>query len=391
MLTSSPVKRDFRTFAPLFFAIFNTTLGMGIVAPFLPLYAQHFGASKTAIGLVFGVFALSRSALLPVVGRLTDKWAKKPFIGWGLLLFALSSSAYILCGNVLQLIGARVLHGLAAAMVVPAALAYMAEMSPEGKEAGHMGLFNAFFFGGLAAGPLLGGGLKDLWGMKSSFVAMGALSLVAAIVTFSFLPRDRALGRGRKSVPWRTVFGSRPLLGILLVRFSFSIGIGITWTFLPLMASGGMGLSSSKIGLLISLNVITATLLQAPSGFLSDRLGRKGFVVVGGLGFALCIALLSATRDFTELLAVNLLFGIFGGLTIPALMGILVEEGKHLGGMGTVMGVTVMVHSLGMFLGPIMGGMVAEGWGVVGAFTSGAAIGAAGTAGFWAFYRRRGT
>lgn len=381
--------RNFRTLGPLFFAVFNTTLGMGIVAPFLPLYARHFGASNSLIGLVFGIFALSRSILLPVIGRLTDRWAKKPFIAWGLLLFALSSVAYTLCRNIPQLLGARVLHGLAAAMVVPAALAYMGGLSPAGREAGHMGLFNAFFFGGLAAGPILGGGLRDLWGMRGSFVTMGGIALLGSFITFCFLPSDRAKGAEGELVPWRRIFGNRTLVGLLLIRFSFSMGIGITWAFLPLVASTDMGLSSSEIGLLISLNVVTATLLQAPSGFLSDRLGRTGFVLVGGVGSSLCIVLLALARDFWDLFVVNLLFGISGGISIPALTGILVQEGKYLGGMGTVMGVTVMVHSLGMFLGPTLGGLVAEGGHIHRAFVAGAILGLIGTISFWGLYRRR--
>lgn len=379
---------DKRPLFPLFFAIFNATLGMGIVAPFLPLYAQHFGASSAAIGLVFGVFALSRSLLLPVVGRLSDRWAKKPFIAGGLLLFSLSSLAYLLCRDVPQLIGARVLHGLAAALVMPASLAYMGELSPKGREAGHMGLFNAFFFGGLAAGPLLGGGLRDLWGMKSSFVTMGALAFLAFLVTFLALPYDRPGGGPKTMVPWRSLLRRRPLLGVLLIRFCFSVGIGITWTFLPLLATGRWGLSSSHIGLLISLNVITAMLLQPPSGFLSDRLGRKGFVLVGGGATALCLYFIPWAHGFRGLLLLNLLFGISGGLSIPALMGILVEEGKDLGGMGTVMGVTVTVHSFGMFLGPIFGGLVVDRIGIGGAFQAGAALSLLGVLGFWGLYRR---
>ncbi|HID05700.1 MAG TPA: MFS transporter, partial [Armatimonadetes bacterium] len=305
-----------------------------------------------------------------------------------LLLLSLASLAYLLCQNVAQLVGARVLHGLAAALVMPASLAYMGELSPKGKEAGHMGLFNAFFFGGLAAGPLLGGGLKDLWGMRSSFITMGVLAFFAFLVTSLALPHDRPWGGPRTMPHWRSLLRKRPLVGVLLIRFCFSVGIGITWTFLPLLATGRWGLSGSQIGLLISLNVLTAMLLQVPSGFLSDRLGKKGFVLVGGGIVALCLYLIPWSRSFRELLLLNLLFGISGGLSIPALMGILVEEGKDLGGMGTVMGVTVMVHSFGMFLGPIFGGLVVDQIGIDGAFQAGAALSLVGVLGFWGLYRR---
>ena len=106
---------------------------MGIVAPLLPVYAQHFGATGLYIGLVFASFSITRTIFLPVVGNLSDKIGRKIFITSGLFLFSLASIGYIFASNITLLILTRMLQGAAAAMVIPIALAYMGKNSPKGK------------------------------------------------------------------------------------------------------------------------------------------------------------------------------------------------------------------------------------------------------------------
>ncbi len=60
-------------FVTLFFAIFTTVTGVGIVVPLLPVYANDLGATGIYVGLIFGSFSISRTFLLPLFGRLSDK------------------------------------------------------------------------------------------------------------------------------------------------------------------------------------------------------------------------------------------------------------------------------------------------------------------------------
>jgi DHA1 family multidrug resistance protein-like MFS transporter len=144
-------------FIALFLAVFAATLGMGIVAPLLPLYAQHYGAQGLAIGLVFASFSISRTALLPFIGRISDKRGRKIFITLGLLLLTFTSLGYVVSRSIGGLIITRMLQGIAAALVIPIALAYMGEIALRGKEGATMGMFNIFFLGDWQRGPFWGG------------------------------------------------------------------------------------------------------------------------------------------------------------------------------------------------------------------------------------------
>jgi DHA1 family multidrug resistance protein-like MFS transporter len=73
-------KLDHKIFGILFFSLFVTVTGVGIVVPLLPVYAHDLGASGFYIGLIFGAFSLSRTLFLPYFGRLSDRKGRKRII-----------------------------------------------------------------------------------------------------------------------------------------------------------------------------------------------------------------------------------------------------------------------------------------------------------------------
>jgi MFS family permease len=372
-----------KIFIALCLAIFSAMLGMGIVAPLLPVYAQHYGATGFAIGLVFASFSISRTFLLPLIGKLSDKRGRKIFITSGLFLFSLTSIGYLTASNIPFLILTRTIQGIAAAMVIPIALAYMGEITPQGREGTYMGTFNLFFYGGLATGPILGGIVKDAFGMNSSFYAMGIISFIGFLFSLIFLPEKRisptspSLQKG-----FRQFFKPRSLKGIFTYRLCFSIGIGVTWAFLPIFGDNVLNLSSSQIGLLISLNIFIATLLQTPFGKLADRIPKGWFVIIGGIMGAGSLIIFPFTRNFHEIFLANLLLGISGGIAMPALTALVVEKGKDIGEMGSMMSLFILFHSIGMIIGPILAGLTSEYASLTVTFIAGGGIGLIGVIGF---------
>jgi len=377
-------------FISLFIAVFAATLGMGIVAPLLPLYAQHYGAQGMAIGLIFASFSISRTALLPFIGMISDKRGRKVFITLGLLLLTFTSVGYVVSRSVAALIVTRLLQGIAAALVIPIALAYIGEITRRGKEGSTMGLFNIFFFGGLATGPILGGMVKDLAGVAFSFYSMGAVALAGFFLTLFYLPESVAARYAprRSAGSFKWIFKAGRLKGIYLFRLCFAMGIGLTWSFLPIYAHDVMSLTSSHIGLVISLNILIATLLQTPCGMLADRFSKEGLVIIGGCLAAAALSLVPFTRNFLELVSVNILWGVAGGFAMPALSALAVEEGKRVGGMGVLMSIFVMCHSIGMIFGPLVAGVLAEFVDITVVFFTGALMGLIGVGGVVYFQRR---
>ena len=114
-------------------SMFCAMLGIGIIAPVLPLYAKRLGASGLAIGTIIGAFSFSRSGGMLISGELAERMNRKVLLLAGLAFYALASVAYTFASTTESLIAIRIGHGIGSAMVVPITMAIGAEVVPKGK------------------------------------------------------------------------------------------------------------------------------------------------------------------------------------------------------------------------------------------------------------------
>ncbi len=335
-------------------------IGIGIIAPLLPIYAKDLGATGVWIGVIFAGYAISRTVVLPFVGKLSDRRGRKMVISVGLFIFALTSFAYVLANNVGSLLVIRLLQGVAAGFVQPIAQAYIGDIAPEGEEGKWMGLFNATFLVGWGCGPLMGGILTDYFGMNSAFYVMGGLNVLAFLGVALFLPevthqkKETAPGSSFKDIASSNL--SRGL-------FSFQIGDsahrGIVQTFIPVFGGLTLGLSSSLIGTILSVLVLGAGLIQIFTGRLADRFNKRSIVVIGSLGILISMILVPQAVGFWSLMFF-LAIAIIGDATaLPSASALVIEEGRKFG-MGMSMAMFNMGMGVGMSVGPILAGLASD-------------------------------
>ena len=370
-------KLNKKIFGTLFFSIFGTVTGVGIVVPLLPVYAHNIGASGLYIGLIFGSFSLSRTFFLPYFGKQSDKKGRKPFIVAGLCAYTMVSLSFILANDVETLIGIRFIQGIASAMIMPAVQAYVGDITPVGREGFTMGLFNMSMFMGLSIGPLIGGVIYDSFSLNTSFASMGFLALAGLFLSLFLLPPTKSemvVNRGIKPLAWKWLIQDRDMVGLFLFRLAYAACIGVLWSFLPVLADTEFSLSSSSIGFLVMLGVFSSGLLHIPMGFLADRINRKMMIVLGGLIISYAILSFEWTNSFNDLVVASVLFGIGGGVAMPALMALAVLKGNETASMGSVMGLLAMAHSLGMLIGSLLAGLMMDVFQLRYAFPSGAVI-----------------
>ncbi|MEA3279386.1 MAG: MFS transporter [Thermodesulfobacteriota bacterium] len=356
-------KLNKKIFGTLFFSIFAAVTGVGIVVPLLPVYAHDLGATGIYIGLIFGAFSLSRTFFLPYFGRLSDKKGRKPFIVAGLLTYALISFLFLFADNVAALIAVRFFHGISSAMMMPVILAYVGDITPNGREGLTMGMFNMAMFLGLSLGPLVGGVIKDDFGLNVSFICMGFLALTGFLLTLFLLPPKKSehiICSQNSLIPWKQLLKDRNVAGLYIFRFSYATCIGIIWGFLPVLADSELSLSSSSIGILVMIGVFVSGALHVPMGYLADRVNKKAMVVTGGVISGLGIFAFDWVKSFNDLFIANVFFGIGGGISISALMALAVIQGNKSKAMGSIMGLLTMAHSMGMLLGALCAGMIMD-------------------------------
>jgi MFS transporter, DHA1 family, multidrug resistance protein len=367
-----------KAFAVLVASMFISMLGMGIVSPFLPIYAKTLGASSLEIGLVQAAFNLTGIATLLFIGRLSDRYGRKPFLAGGLIILAISSIGLMTARLPIHLILWRLIQGLGASAHLPIAQAYLGDITPEGSEGKWMGRFNAVLFAGMGAGPLVGGVLTDAFNITVAFLFMAVLNVLGFLATLVFLkemPRKIAV---REHSSFFSPLKSRILRGVLSYRLTTGIGTSTMMAFLPLFADLRIGLSASLIGILLAVRT-PVSLAQTYTGHLADRWDRRMMVVYGGIASATAIALLPLTHNFWLLLLAYASMALGQAFGIPAANAYTVREGRTYG-MGVSMTLFMLAMHVGNGVGPVALGGVADWLGLDSAFYAAAAFMAAGVA-----------
>ena len=376
-----------KAFPVLILSIFSYMLGFGIVAPLLPLYAENLGATGVWIGIIFASFSISSAIVMPIAGRLSDRLGRKPFLSIGLFAYSIISLGYIWANDVSQLALVRLIHGVASGVLTPVAQAYVGDISPEGEEGTWMGYYNAALFGGFGFGPLMGGALTDRFGMNIAFSTMGGLNMLAFLLVILFLPevKQRKMAAGLHT-PLREMSTSGIVKGIFSFRLTFSLGRGTFTAFFPIFAGIYLGLSPTLVGTLLAVDVLLTSLPQVYSGSIADRFNRRALVIIGGLINIANLALIPLGSNFWWLLGICALGGLSGAIIMPSISALTVGEGRRFG-MGSTMAILAMAFSIGMAIGPLLSGVIADSVGVNSVFYFGAIMGLAGTSLFIWFVR----
>ena len=349
-----------KVFLFLSICVFGSSLGDGIVAPLLPLYIiKNLGATGIWLGIIAAAYSISNSVAVPITGSLSDKKGRKPFLIAGFLACSIISLSYLLVKEVTLLVLIRFVHGGAGALIAPIALAYIGDLSPEGEEGKWMGYASATFFSGFGLGPFLGGILTEHYGMSANFISMSGLNLFAFLMALSFLPEvshRKALEKPRLSL--KEISASNMVKGIFSFRLAQALGFGGIGTFLPIFAAA-IGLKTSLIGTLLSVNILAVTLFTPPVGIIADRFSKRTITILGSLLLTAFLAGIPLAGSFWPLLAILLVQGLGSAICSTASSALTVEEGRRIG-MGSAMSMMFLAQGIGAASGPIASGGIVQ-------------------------------
>ncbi|WP_292409355.1 MULTISPECIES: MFS transporter [unclassified Methanoculleus] len=372
-----------RVYNVLFISVFATMLGLGVVSPLLPIYAENLGATGIWLGIIFSAFALSRSVFMPIFGRLSDRRGRKRIILIGMFAYAVLSLTYLVAGSAYSLTAVRFAHGIASAMVVPIAMAYIADFSEAGREGSQMGNFSISMFLGLGAGPLLGGFLNDAFGMNSVFYVMAGLSAFATLLVAISLPEARTSPAALPSVepaPMRELLRLPVMRGVLVFTLISALGRGGIMVFIPVFAPF-IAISPFEVGIVLSVNTFLMAFLQVPVGRLTDTGNKVALIVAGSTIASVALAAIPFCRSLGPLLVVTAIMGVGGAVQQPSIMALTVDAGRTIG-MGTSMGAYNTVFGIGMIVAPLIGGVFMDYIGIDAVFYVAGAISLLATAVF---------
>jgi DHA1 family multidrug resistance protein-like MFS transporter len=347
-----------KAFIVLVGSMFISMLGMGIVNPFLPIYANTMGASRLEVGFIQAAFSITGIGTLVFIGRLSDRFGRKSFLSGGLTVLAISSVGLMYAYDPLHLIIWRFVQGLGAAAHLPIAQAYLGDITPEGDEGKWMGYFNAVLFAGMGTGPLIGGVITDAFDMKTSFLIMAVLNVLGLVATLIFLKEMPRKVAAREHSSLIAPLRSKILRGVFSYRMTTGVGTATLMVFIPLFADERIGLSTKLIGVLLAART-PVSLLQTYTGRLADNWDRRSMVIWGGAGAIAATILMPLTTGFWLLLIAYICMTLAQSFGIPAANAYVVQEGR-IYGMGASMTMFMMAMQTGTGIGPVVLGGIAD-------------------------------
>jgi MFS family permease len=352
-------------------AMFISLLGLGIVVPLLPIYAENLGASGIAIGMMIAGFSISRGVLQPFMGGLSDRHGRKRFMLAGLFLYALIGLAFPLATSVEHLVVIRIVHGVGSAMIAPIAMSYVGDLAPPEEEGRYMGMFNIALFSGIGFGPIIGGVFKDSLGFDSAFYAMTALSAGSLALLFLVIPSDSE-SPTRRDVPpilttMRRMSRNIRVMGVLLARMSTMVIVVPTFAFLPILMTRFMDSSGTEIGIVIASRTLTNAALQVPAGRIVDSMNKVNVLVAGSLVVVASTFVIPFADTFFQLILIFVVMGAGEAFVAPTLGAFAMIEGRTYG-QGAMMGVFNMSMSGGILVGSLSAGVLVDSYGVEYAF-----------------------
>jgi predicted MFS family arabinose efflux permease len=218
-------------------------------------------------------------------------------------------------------------------------------------------------FFGLSLGPVIGGIINDRLSLNAAFICMSFLAFTGFLLSIFLLPptkSEQAAHLWKAPTEWKILLQDRVIAGLFLFRFTYTLCIGVIWGFLPVLADSEFFLSSSSIGILVMLGVFISGLIHLPMGYLADRVNKNMMITIGGFIVVFAMLFFEWSNTTQGLFYASTLFGIGGGISMPALMALAVLKGNKAHAMGSVMALLTLAHSVGMFTGSVLAGMMMD-------------------------------
>lgn len=342
---------------------FVNALGYGIIIPILYSYSLKFGLSDFQNGLLFALFSICQFASTPIIGRLSDKFGRKPLLVISLAGTALSFFMAAFAPSAAFLFLARALDGLTAGNI-PVASAVISDTTQPKDRAKGFGIIGASFGFGFIFGPAISA-VTVGYGIGVPFIIAGVISVIAVILTAIILPEtNKHMGEVKTGklfdIPKLIKAATDKSVGSTLVMslvYSFAFGM-LIYGFQPFSVKA-LKLSANEISALFTLFGVVGLITQVL--FLPrvvKRLGDKQSLQFSLVLLAIGFLGMFLTRNIVLFVLISILFGFANSFINPLVQTILSKETDEKS-QGSIMGINASYVSIGTIFGPIIGGIIA--------------------------------
>ncbi len=366
MSTRSRTNDILSIYVPSFFIF----VGMGIVSPVLTIYATSFGVSIFMASMAITIYSLGRLIMDVPAGMLADSLGRRPLMIIGTILIAICAFLNASTDNFYLFLFYRFVQGIGSAMWMTSRTTLLADILKPEERGRVLGYFQSFQNIGQAAGPTIGGFIATWYGIKANFYAYAIMGIISFILTYMYIQEPKGIKAHGSShgfpieLTLKLVKNKGFIFASLAAATTFFLMSGIRQTILPIYAAQVVNLPPADIGIILSAATISNIVLTIPIGYGIDLIGRKPIIVGSLLMSGLSMFLFPQAGNFILLCAVSLVMGIgsSGTQQAPLAMATDATIGEP---RGLSMGLFRLFGDMGSIIGPLLLGIVADGFGVV--------------------------
>jgi MFS family permease len=328
--------------------------------PILSPYAEALGASHKMVGMIIGSYGFAQMLLRIPLGVMSDKMGnRKLFIILGIVSSLVSSLGMWFFKKPAMILLFRSLSGVAASSWVAYTILFSSYFEQK-DTAKALGIINAFSALGQMSAMLAGGYAAQRFGQEATFLAASISGVIGLAISFGIF-EQRKMDREPLTVPQLlSVAGNRDLLIVsglaILVQF---ITFATVYGFTP-VAAKQIGASDAQLGLLTAFSTLPTIFSSAISGsVVAKRFGEKRVIVASFIIISASCAVIPFSKDINILYISQAIGGLGRGLLFPLLMSLCIksiDSSKR----ATAMGFFQAIYGLGMFMGPVITGVISD-------------------------------
>ena len=380
----------------IFLIVFVDILGFGLILPLLPYYADAYGANALITGLLVASYAAAQLVGAPLLGRLSDRFGRRPVLlvsiagtALGFLLLGLAepigrwigvsfsdgSAAVTNSAVIAIMFVSRVLDGLTGGNI-SVAQAYITDVTDTKDRAKGMGLVGAAFGFGFIIGPATGGLLSGFGYAVPAFVAAALATLNVCSVAL-FLPESltddlrrqiAARPRARMDLNSLVMAFRRPRVGpVLHTRFYFGLASAMFQSIFSIYAAGRpLELSAQSTGLVLAyVGLLSAVVQGFAIGKLTQRYSEPVLMLAAAVAMTVGFLLWGLVPGVFLLLLVLLPLS-FGTGTMNTVLSSVLTKSVLPEEVGGTLGLGTSVESATRVIAPALGGWLLSQFGAWG-------------------------
>ncbi|RGB47953.1 MFS transporter [Streptococcus pasteurianus] len=346
---------------------FFTGASFSLVMPFMALYVEQLGAPQNKVewyaGLAVSLSALTSALIAPVWGRLADRYGRKPMMVRASLVMTFTMGGLAFVPNVFWLLVLRILNGLFSGYV-PNSTALIASQAPKNRSGYALGTLATGVIGGSLVGPLLGGVLAEILGIRQVFLLVGFILLICNLMTVFLVKEDFQPVTKAEVLSTRDLFSSIKDKQILIGLFVTSMIIQVSaQSIAPILTLYIRHLGQTEnlmfvSGLIVSALGFSSMLSSSTLGKIGDRIGNHRLLLIALFYSFSMYVLCALAQNSLQLGIVRFLYGFGTGALMPSINSLLTKITPR-EGISRIFSYNQMFMNIGQVIGPFIGSAIA--------------------------------